>query len=69
VLDLYRLSGLRPLIDENSANYYSFEGEATGDGVHLNNEGQMLIAQKIYRFIVKDLIPPPDGKDAAAAPD
>jgi len=56
VLDLYRNSGLRPWDEENSLRYFAHEGDIDGDGVHLNEAGHKLIADKIYDFIVENLL-------------
>lgn len=50
-LDLYRYSGLRPWNDDNNKEFFSSSGNPKGDGVHLNDNGQKLIAVKIAAFI------------------
>jgi len=55
VLDLYRTSDLLIWYYEDKEDYFSYEGSPEGDGTHLNSEGQLLIANKIYDFIVNNL--------------
>jgi lysophospholipase L1-like esterase len=55
VLDLYRGSGLRPYDRGDNVRFFSYADAPEGDGVHLNDEGQLLIAYKIYDFIVANL--------------
>lgn len=50
-LDLYRFSGLRPWNDDNNKEFFSFKSNPEGDGIHLNDKGQKLIASKIAAFI------------------
>jgi lysophospholipase L1-like esterase len=49
-LDLYRNSGLRPWNATHNAEYFSCSESPTGDGVHPNDKGQLLIARKIMPF-------------------
>lgn len=57
VLDLYRYSGLRPQDDDNNKKYFSCKEAPDGDGVHPNKEGQLVIAYKVYPFILNYLQP------------
>ncbi|MEA4969577.1 MAG: SGNH/GDSL hydrolase family protein [Candidatus Pelethousia sp.] len=63
VLDLYRSSGLRPWNEDNNKEYFSHidsttqRKNETGDGVHLNDKGHLLVAYKVYDFMLANLIP------------
>lgn len=55
LLDLYRCSGLRPWNPINNKEYFSCSSSPTGDGVHPNDKGQLVMAHKIYDFITQFL--------------
>lgn len=50
-LDLYNESGLRPFNAAHNAEYFSTTGFESGDGIHPNAEGQLIMARKIAEFI------------------
>jgi lysophospholipase L1-like esterase len=50
VLNLYSDSGLYPWDATNNATYFSSPGSPTGDGLHPNAEGQLIMARKIMSF-------------------
>lgn len=54
VLDLFHESGLAPWINANRKTYFSSTDTPDGDGVHPNELGQKIIANKIYDFVVRN---------------
>lgn len=55
LLDLYRVSGFRPYNADNKLEYFSCEAAPSGDGVHPNTAGQLLMAYKILDFVTQYL--------------
>lgn len=53
VLDLYHASNLHPWITANNTYYFAYQndGVSAGDGLHPNDKGQKVIANKIKHFI------------------
>ena len=51
VLNLYKNSNMRPWNTTNNNTYFSPPGSTTGDGIHPNDAGQELMAQKISEFM------------------
>ena len=53
VLDLYHASNLHPWITKNNTIYFAYQndGVSNGDGLHPNDKGQKVIADKIKHFI------------------
>ena len=53
VLDLYNESNLHPWIKANNTYYFAYQndGVSNGDGLHPNDKGQRVIADKIKHFI------------------
>lgn len=54
VLDLYHESNLMPWIASQNEKYFKADGYASGDGVHPNANGQLVLAYKIYDFVIKN---------------
>jgi lysophospholipase L1-like esterase len=55
ILDLYRCSGLRPWNKVNNKTLFSCKRSPEGDGVHLNDKGQLIVGYKVYAFIKNSL--------------
>lgn len=53
VLDLYHCSNLHPWIAANNTYYFAYQndGVSSGDGLHPNDAGQKVLADKILSFI------------------
>ena len=51
VLNLYKNSNMRPWNTTNNNTYFNAPGTTIGDGIHPNDAGQELMAQKISEFM------------------
>ena len=51
-LDLYHSSGFRPWVTECNNKYFKRESFATGDGLHPNDNGHKILANKIENFLI-----------------